>query len=90
MHYVVVPLYATYNLFNIIFMVLLSPKGLQSQMAYVRGDLAGNVLLSLSYFAVAVVLLFLSVDQDSWKANGITFLPGLFKFNHSKLQDERD
>lgn len=73
MLYVVVPLYATYNLFNIIFTILFySPKFL---LALARSELAGNILLSLSYFAVAVALLFLSVNQDSWKANGITFLP---------------
>ena len=91
MLYVVVPLYATYNLFNIIFMVLFYSPVLQYVTAkFARGNLAGNILLSLSYFAVAVALLYLSINQDSWKANGITFLPGLFTFNHLKLQYWRD
>jgi hypothetical protein len=90
MLHVVAPLYAAYNLFNLIFLILFSPHVLP--LVYGLGNvegiiLANNLVLLLSYFGVASVLLVLSINKDCWNVNGDVILQSLFTFPFAKLQD---
>jgi hypothetical protein len=90
MLHIVAPLYAAYNLFNLIFLILFSPHVLL--LVYGLGNvegiiLANNLVLLLSYFGVASVLLVLSINKDCWNVNGDVILQSLFTFPFAKLQD---
>jgi len=89
MLHVVAPLYTAYNLFNLIFLILFSPYVLP--LVYLRNVegiiLANNLVLLLSYFGVASVLLVLSINKDCWNVNGDVILQSLFTFPFPKLQD---
>jgi len=70
--HVVAPLYAAYNLSNLIFLILFSPHGLPSSINFTTYEgvvLANNILLLLSYFGVASALLVLSINKECWSVN---------------------
>lgn len=73
MLYVIVPLYAAYNLFTFIFTIVFSDHGLPYDSSLTKVEsatLANNILLLLSYFAVALALLVLSINRVSWNIGG--------------------
>jgi len=78
MLYVVAPLYAAYNLFTFIFTIVFSNRGLpltSSQTTFESATFAYNLLLLLSYFAVAFMLLFMTVNRSNWNIQGGTVQP---------------
>jgi len=78
MLYVVAPLYAAYNLFTFIFTIVFSNHGLpptSSLTTFEGAALADNLLLLLSYSAVAFTLLFMSIKQANWNIQGGTVQP---------------
>jgi hypothetical protein len=82
MLYVVNSLYAIYNLFNFVFLILLSNNGpfFLGPAAFDIATLVKNALMLLAYFAVAFALLFLSVNQGNWKVGGGAVQPCSFKY----------
>lgn len=73
MLYAVTPLYAAYNLFTFIFTIVFSNRGLpptSSQTTFESAVLANNILLLLSYFAVAFSLVFMTINRTNWNIGG--------------------
>jgi len=78
MLYVVAPLYALYTLFTLIFTIVFSERGLPAtitQTTYEGAILAMNLLLLLSYFAVAFALVLMSISRANWDIPGATVQP---------------
>ena len=80
MLYIVTPLYAVYILFTLIFLIVSSKRLELDTIGYNGAVFASNLLLQLSYFAVAFSVLSLSVNREKWDVNGGTIQPSLFSF----------
>lgn len=88
MLYIITPLYAVYILFTLIFLIVWSrPFVVYSTNGHNGVVFASNLLIQLSYFAVAFSVLSLSVNREKWDVNGGTIQPSLFSFHPSQLWD---
>jgi hypothetical protein len=74
-----------YNLFILVFLILLSPS--VATITLEVAVLVNNLLMLMSYSAVAFALLFLSVNKENWNVKGGTVPLSPFTFYFSKSQD---